>query len=118
MAGVTLDHISKKYGEVTAVNDLNIQIRDQEFLVLVGPSGCGKTTALRMIAGLEEITGGDLVIDGDVVNGRSAKDRDIAMVFQNYALYPHMTVRRNLGYALKLAGLPKAEIAARVDRAA
>jgi multiple sugar transport system ATP-binding protein len=119
MAEIQLQQVSKRYPDgYEAVKGLDLTVADGEFMVLVGPSGCGKTTALRMIAGLEEITGGELVIDGDVVNGRSAKDRDIAMVFQNYALYPHMTVRRNLGYALKLAGLPKAEIAARVDRAA
>jgi multiple sugar transport system ATP-binding protein len=119
MAEIQLQQVSKRYPDgYEAVKGLDLTVADGEFMVLVGPSGCGKTTALRMIAGLEEITGGELVIDGDVVNGRSAKDRDIAMVFQNYALYPHMTVRRNLGYALKLAGLPKTEIAARVDRAA
>src|SRR5260370_7813741 len=96
MAGVTLDHISKKYGEVTAVNDLNIQIRDQEFLVLVGPSGCGKSTALRMIAGLEEITGGDLYIGDRRVNDVAPKDRDIPMVFQPYALYPHLPPSHNI----------------------
>src|SRR6185369_4857220 len=114
MAGVTLDHITKKYGEVTAVNDLNIQIRDQEFLVLVGPSGCGKTTALRMIAGLEEITGGDLYIGGRRMNDVLERDRDIAMVFQNYALYPHMTVAQNIAFSLKLSGVPKGQIRERV----
>src|SRR6476620_8455562 len=118
MAGVTLDHISKKYGEVTAVNDLNIQIRDQEFLVLVGPSGCGKSTALRMIAGLEEITGGDLYIGDRRVNDVAPKDRDIAMVFQSYALYPHMTVFDNLAFGLKLRRTPKPEIDRRVKEAA
>src|ERR671937_72150 len=107
MAGVTLDHITKKYGEVTAVNDLNIQIRDQEFLVLVGPSGCGKSTALRMIAGLEEITGGDLYIGDRRVNDVAPKDRDIAMVFQSYALYPHMSVYDNMAFGLKLRKRPK-----------
>ena len=110
MAGVTLDHISKKYGEVTAVNDLNIQIRDQEFLVLVGPSGCGKSTALRMIAGLEEISGGDLYIGDRRVNDVAPKDRDIAMVFQSYALYPHMSVYDNMAFGLKLRKRPKPEI--------
>src|SRR5438105_1371865 len=90
MAGVLLDHITKKYGEVTAVADLNIQIQDREFLVLVGPSGCGKSTALRMVAGLEEITAGDIYIGDRRVNDVAPKDRDIAMVFQSYALYPHM----------------------------
>src|SRR5215216_2753233 len=118
MAGVTLDHITKKYGEVTAVNDLNIQIRDQEFLVLVGPSGCGKSTALRMIAGLEEISAGDLYIGDRRVNDVAPKDRDIAMVFQSYALYPHMTVYDNLAFGLKLRKTPKAEIQRRVNEAA
>src|SRR5579884_3035852 len=118
MAGVTLDHISKKYGEVSAVNDLNIQIRDQEFLVLVGPSGCGKSTALRMIAGLEEITGGDLYIGDRRVNDVAPKDRDIAMVFQSYALYPHMTVLENMAFGLKLRRVPSDEIERRTRSAA
>src|SRR5438093_8566915 len=118
MAGVTLDHISKEYGEVTAVNDLNIQIRDQEFLVLVGPSGCGKSTALRMIAGLEEITGGDLYIGDRRVNDVAPKDRDIAMVFQSYALYPHMSVYDNMALGLELRKRPKQEIERRVKEAA
>src|SRR5256885_2919914 len=118
MAGVTLDHITKKYGEVTAVTDLNIQIRDQEFLVLVGPSGCGKSTALRMIAGLEEITGGDLYIGDRRVNDVAPKDRDIAMVFQSYALYPHMSVYDNMAFGLKLRKRPKPEIERRVKEAA
>jgi multiple sugar transport system ATP-binding protein len=117
MAGVTLDHITKKFGDVTAVNDLNIQIRDQEFLVLVGPSGCGKSTALRMIAGLEEITGGDLYIGDRRVNDVAPKDRDIAMVFQSYALYPHMSVYDNMAFGLKLRKRPKAEIDRRVKEA-
>src|SRR2546428_8234302 len=118
MAGVTLDHIVKKYGEVTAVNDLNIQIRDQEFLVLVGPSGCGKSTTLRMIAGLEEISKGDIYIGDRRVNDVAPKDRDIAMVFQNYALYPHMSVYDNLAFGLKLRKYPKPEIKKRVIDAA
>jgi multiple sugar transport system ATP-binding protein len=118
MAGLTLDHITKKYGEVTAVNDLNIQIRDQEFLVLVGPSGCGKSTALRMIAGLEEITAGDLYIGDRRVNDVAPKDRDIAMVFQSYALYPHMSVYDNMAFGLKLRKRPKQEIDRRVKEAA
>src|SRR5947208_2486882 len=117
MAGVTLDHITKKYGEVTAVTDLNIQIRDQEFLVLVGPSGCGKSTALRMIAGLEEISGGDLFIGDRRVNDVAPKDRDIAMVFQSYALYPHMSVFDNMAFGLKLRKRPKQEIDRRVKEA-
>src|SRR6187551_2412337 len=96
MATVTFDHVWKKYGEVTAVKDLNLDIQDEEFLVLVGPSGCGKTTALRMIAGLEEISEGTVKISDRVVNDLAPKDRDVAMVFQSYALYPHMTVRDNL----------------------
>src|ERR671929_1877628 len=118
MAGVTLDHITKKYGGVTAVNDLNIQIRDQEFLVLVGPSGCGKTTALRMVAGLEEITSGDLYIGGRRMNDVLERDRDIAMVFQNYALYPHMTVAQNIAFSLRLSKRPKQEIRQKVQETA
>src|ERR671933_2534396 len=118
IAAVTLDHITKKYGEVTAVNDLNIQIRDQEFLVLVGPSGCGKSTALRMIAGLEEITGGDLYIGDRRVNDVAPKDRDIAMVFQSDALYPNMSVYDNMAFGLKLRKRPRQEIERRVKEAA
>jgi multiple sugar transport system ATP-binding protein len=118
MAGVLLDHVVKKYGEVTAVNDLNIQIQDREFLVLVGPSGCGKSTALRMVAGLEEITGGDIYIGDRRVNDVAPKDRDIAMVFQSYALYPHMSVYDNMAFGLKLRKRPKAEIDRRVKEAA
>src|ERR671933_980389 len=118
MAGVLLDHITKKFGEVTAVSDLNIQIQDREFLVLVGPSGCGKSTALRMIAGLEEITAGDIYIGDRRVNDVAPRDRDIAMVFQSYALYPHMTVFDNLAFSLKLAKVPRAEIQRRVREAA
>jgi multiple sugar transport system ATP-binding protein len=119
MAEIQLKQVSKTYPDgYEAVKSLDLTVADGEFMVLVGPSGCGKTTALRMIAGLEEITGGELLIDGETANGRSAKDRDIAMVFQNYALYPHMTVRRNMGYALRLAKLPKSEIDSRVERAA
>jgi multiple sugar transport system ATP-binding protein len=119
VAEIELKRVSKRYPDgYEAVTSLDLTVAEGEFMVLVGPSGCGKTTALRMVAGLEEITGGELLIDHEVVNTRSAKDRDIAMVFQNYALYPHMTVRRNMGYALKLAGLGKAEITDRVERAA
>ena len=103
---------------VLAVQDFNLEIRDQEFIVLVGPSGCGKSTTLRMVAGLEEISGGDLLIDGVRVNDVEPKDRDIAMVFQNYALYPHMTVRGNMEFPLKLRKMPKDEIKKRVDAAA
>ncbi|MBX3028994.1 MAG: sn-glycerol-3-phosphate ABC transporter ATP-binding protein UgpC [Chloroflexi bacterium] len=118
MATVTFDHVWKKYGEVVAVNDLNLEIQDGEFMVLVGPSGCGKTTSLRMIAGLEEISQGDLRIGDRVVNNVPPKDRDIAMVFQSYALYPHMTVRDNLAFGLKLRKTPKDEIERRVKEAA
>ncbi len=118
MATVTFDHVWKKYGEVVAVNDLSLEIQDGEFMVLVGPSGCGKTTSLRMIAGLEEITQGDLRIGDRVVNNVPPKDRDIAMVFQSYALYPHMTVRDNLAFGLKLRKTPKDEIERRVKEAA
>ncbi len=102
MATVTFDHVWKKYGDVVAVRDLTLDIRDEEFLVLVGPSGCGKTTSLRMIAGLEEISEGTLKIGDRVVNDLAPKDRDVAMVFQSYALYPHMSVRDNLAFGLKL----------------
>ncbi len=118
MSTVTFDHVTKQYGEVTAVDDLNLEIQDGEFLVLVGPSGCGKTTSLRMIAGLEEITSGTLRIGERVVNDVAPKDRDIAMVFQSYALYPHMSVYDNLAFGLKLRKVPKAEIDKRVKEAA
>jgi multiple sugar transport system ATP-binding protein len=118
MATVTFDHVWKKYGEVVAVRDFNLEIRDGEFMVLVGPSGCGKTTSLRMIAGLEEISEGTLRIGERVVNDVAAKDRDIAMVFQSYALYPHMTVRDNMAFGLKLRKIPKADIDKRVGDAA
>jgi multiple sugar transport system ATP-binding protein len=118
MATVTFDHVFKRYGEVTAVADLNLEIGDGEFMVLVGPSGCGKTTSLRMIAGLEEITEGQLLIGDKVVNDVAPKDRDIAMVFQSYALYPHMTVRDNLAFGLKLRKVAKSEIEKRINDAA
>jgi multiple sugar transport system ATP-binding protein len=118
MSTVTFDHVYKRYGDVTAVNDLNLEIQDGEFMVLVGPSGCGKTTSLRMIAGLEEISQGTLRIGDRVVNDVPPKDRDIAMVFQSYALYPHMTVRDNLAFGLKLRKVPKADIERRVNEAA
>src|SRR6266550_6836589 len=117
MAGITFDDVSKTYGDgYRAVSDLNLDVQDGEFVVLVGPSGCGKTTALRMIAGLEEITGGQIRIGERVVNDLTPKDRDIAMVFQSYALYPHMTVEQNLAFGLKLRKLPKQEINERVRR--
>jgi multiple sugar transport system ATP-binding protein len=118
MASVTFDHVYKKFGDVIAVNDLNIEIQDKEFLVLVGPSGCGKTTALRCLAGLEDITEGRIMIDNQVVNDVAPKDRDIAMVFQSYALYPHMTVYDNMAFGLKLRKVPKAEIRKRVENSA
>jgi multiple sugar transport system ATP-binding protein len=118
MSTVTFDHVTKKYGDVLAVNDLDLAINDGEFMVLVGPSGCGKTTSLRMIAGLEEISAGDLKIGDRIVNDVPPKDRDIAMVFQSYALYPHMTVRDNMAFGLKLRKLPKADIEKRVNEAA
>ena len=119
MADVRFDHVYKRYGEnAYVIKDLNLEIRDHEFLVLVGPSGCGKSTALRMIAGLEEISEGDLYIGGRRVNEVQPKDRDIAMVFQNYALYPHMNVYKNLAFSLSLRHTPKEEIEQRVHRAA
>ena len=118
MATVTFENVNKIYGDFQAVKDLNLEIGDGEFMVLVGPSGCGKTTSLRMIAGLEEITSGTLRIGDRVVNDVPPKDRDIAMVFQSYALYPHMSVRENLAFGLKLRKVPKAEIERRVNETA
>ncbi|ACK42175.1 MULTISPECIES: ABC transporter ATP-binding protein [Dictyoglomus] len=118
MAEVKLENVTKRFGDVIAVNNVNLEIKDKEFIVLVGPSGCGKTTTLRMIAGLEEVTSGNIYIDGKVVNDVPPKDRDIAMVFQNYALYPHMTVYDNMAFGLKLRKYPKSEIDRRVKAAA
>ncbi len=118
MASVTYDKVYKRFGEVTAVNNMNIEVSDKEFLVLVGPSGCGKTTALRLLAGLEEITEGTISIEDRVVNDVAPKDRDIAMVFQSYALYPHMSVFDNMAFGLKLRKTPKDEIKRRVEEAA
>jgi multiple sugar transport system ATP-binding protein len=118
MAQVVMKDLNKKYDEVHAVKDVNLNIRDKEFVVLVGPSGCGKTTTLRMVAGLEEITAGEIVIGDRVVNDLPPKDRDIAMVFQNYALYPHMTVYDNMAFGLKMRKFAKAEIEKRVQEAA
>jgi len=118
MAQVLLKNLNKKYDEVHAVKDVTLHIRDKEFMVLVGPSGCGKSTTLRMVAGLEEITGGEILIGERVVNDLPPKDRDIAMVFQNYALYPHMSVYDNMAFGLKMRKFPKAEIAQRVREAA
>ncbi len=118
MADVTLRKVVKRYDEVEAVRGIDLDIADHEFVVLVGPSGCGKSTTLRMIAGLEDISDGDIMIGGDVVNDVPPKDRDIAMVFQNYALYPHMTVAENMSFGLRLKRYPKAEIKSRIDEAA
>src|SRR5689334_12657905 len=119
MAEIEFDDVVKRYPDgFEAVKHMNLQIRDGELMILVGPSGCGKSTALRMIAGLEDISEGDLKIGGEVVNDLAPKDRDIAMVFQNYALYPHMTVRENMGFALKLRKAPEEDIKRRVDEAA
>ena len=118
MASVTYDHVYKRFGDVTAVNDMNVEIADKEFLVLVGPSGCGKSTALRLLAGLEEISDGKIIIGDRVVNDVAPKDRDIAMVFQSYALYPHLSVYDNMAFGLKLRKTPKEEIKRRVDEAA
>src|SRR5262245_33456246 len=118
MAAVVLTNVHKVYGHVVAVKDINLDIKDREFVVLVGPSGCGKSTTLRMIAGLEEISGGTIAIGGRVVNHLQPKDRDVAMVFQNYALYQHMSVRDNLSFGLRNRRVPEAEIAAAVARAA
>jgi multiple sugar transport system ATP-binding protein len=119
MAEIVLDHVAKSYPDgVTAVRDLSITIADGEFLILVGPSGCGKTTTLNMIAGLEDISSGELRIAGERVNEKAPKDRDIAMVFQSYALYPHMTVRQNIAFPLTLAKMKKAEIAQKVEETA
>jgi multiple sugar transport system ATP-binding protein len=119
MASVQLKNIKKTYGNgITAVNDFNLDVADEEFVIFVGPSGCGKSTTLRMIAGLEEITDGELYIDGKLMNDVAPKDRDIAMVFQNYALYPHMTVYDNMAFGLKLRKVPKAEIDQKVKEAA
>ena len=119
MAAIELVHLSKVYGnDVTAVRDLNLEVAEGEFVVLVGPSGCGKTTALRMVAGLEEITSGEIRIGGKVVNDLAPRDRDIAMVFQNYALYPHKTVYENLAFGLRMRKVPKDEQKRRVEEIA
>jgi multiple sugar transport system ATP-binding protein len=119
MASLSLKHIEKVYENgFHAVHDFNLEVEDKEFIIFVGPSGCGKSTTLRMIAGLEDISEGDFLIDGVKMNDVEPKDRDIAMVFQSYALYPHMTVRDNMGFALKLRKVPQAEIDAKVDEVA
>ena len=118
MAQVLLDQVNKNFGDVVAVKDFTLEINDEEFVVFVGPSGCGKTTTLRMVAGLEEVSGGLVNIDGRTVNDVPPKDRDIAMVFQNYALYPHMNVFQNMSFSLRLRRTPKAKIQERVNEAA
>jgi len=118
MASVTFEHVTKKFGDTTAVDNLGLEIMDAEFMVLVGPSGCGKSTALRMLAGLERVSGGRILIGDRVVNNVAPQHRDIAMVFQSYALYPHMTVYDNLAFGLRNQKVPKSEIATRVERAA
>src|SRR5246500_3311491 len=119
MAEIKLDHITKRFPDGSlAVNDFNLDIADGEFVILVGPSGCGKSTTLNMIAGLEDISSGELRIGGERVNEKAPKDRDIAMVFQSYALYPHMTVRQNIAFPLTLAKMNKAQIAQKVSETA
>src|SRR5260370_2125959 len=119
MASVTYEHVTKRFpGGSLAVNDFNLEIKDTEFMVLVGPSGCGKSTALRMLAGLEEVTEGDIRIGDQVVNEMPPRDRDIAMVFQSYALYPHMTVFDNLAFGLRMRGTPRQHIERPVNTAA
>src|SRR5260370_15041716 len=118
MGRVLFEHVYKRFGKVEVVHDINLDVKDKEFLVLVGPSGCGKSTCLRMIAGLEEITEGELYIGDRIVNGVDPKDRDIAMVFQNYALYPHMTVFDNMAFGLKLRHVPREQVKKRVEEAA
>ena len=118
MATMEIRSVSKNYGTIRVLDDINLQIGDGEFIVLVGPSGCGKSTLLRMIAGLEEITGGEIRIDDRVMNTLPPKARDIAMVFQSYALYPHKTVAENMGFPLRMAKRPQAEIDAKVTKAA
>src|SRR5207342_1483916 len=119
MSEIVLDRVSKVFADgFEAVKEMDLDIADGEFMILVGPCGCGKSTALRMIAGREDISSGELKIGGNIVNDKAPKDRDIAMVFQNYALYPHMTVRENMGFALKLAKVPNEEINRKVTEAA
>ncbi|KNG92694.1 sn-glycerol-3-phosphate import ATP-binding protein UgpC [Pseudaestuariivita atlantica] len=118
MATVSLRDIRKSFGPTDVIHGIDMEIADGEFIVIVGPSGCGKSTLLRMVAGLETVTAGDVLIGGERANDKEPMDRDIAMVFQNYALYPHMSVRQNMGYGLKIAGLPKAQINAKVEEAA
>ncbi|MEL7115955.1 MAG: sn-glycerol-3-phosphate ABC transporter ATP-binding protein UgpC [Pseudomonadota bacterium] len=118
MATVSLQNVKKSFGATDVIHGIDMDIADGEFIVIVGPSGCGKSTLLRMVAGLETVTEGDVLISGERANDKEPMDRDIAMVFQNYALYPHMSVAQNMGYGLKIAGLPKADIKAKVEEAA
>ena len=119
MAAITLDRVSKRFADGTvAVNDVSLSIADGEFFILVGPSGCGKSTLLNMIVGLEDVSAGEIRVDEQRVNEVDPKDRNMAMVFQSYAIYPHMTVRENMAFPLKLAGLPRNEITRRVEQAA
>src|SRR5512137_1505275 len=118
MAGVSFRDVRKSFGETVVIHGVTVDVADGEFVVIVGPSGCGKSTLLRMVAGLERITAGEIAIGERVVNELEPKDRDIAMVFQNYALYPHMSVFDNMAYGLKIRGFAKPDIAERVDRAA
>ena len=118
MATVSLQNVKKSFGATDVIHGVNVDIKDGEFIVIVGPSGCGKSTLLRMVAGLETVSSGDILIGGDRANDKEPMDRDIAMVFQNYALYPHMSVRQNMGYGLKIAKMPTAEIDAKVQEAA
>jgi multiple sugar transport system ATP-binding protein len=118
MADIRFQNVAKRFGAVTVIEDLSLEIADEEFVVLVGPSGCGKSTILRMIAGLEALSGGELSIGGRRVNDVPPKDRDVAMVFQSYALYPHMTVRENIAFGLRIRKVPPAQIAAAVGEAA
>ena len=118
MATVSLKNVKKNFGLTEVIQGISTDIKDGEFIVIVGPSGCGKSTLLRMIAGLETVTEGEIFIDEDFVNEKEPMDRDIAMVFQNYALYPHMSVRQNMGYGLKIAKMPKDQIDAKVVAAA
>jgi multiple sugar transport system ATP-binding protein len=118
MTGVLVRNLIKKYGALQVIHGVGFDIADGEFIVLIGPSGCGKSTILRMIAGLEEVSGGDIIVGNTIVNDMPPRDRDVAMVFQDYALYPHMSVRENMGFGLKMRSMPRAEIKSRVDRAA
>ena len=118
MATLELQNVTKNFGSTEVIHGIDVRIADGEFIVIVGPSGCGKSTLLRMVAGLETVTSGDVLIDGQNVNEKEPMDRDIAMVFQNYALYPHMSVRQNMGYGLKIAGLAKDRIDEKVGEAA